>query len=124
MMTRLLSYLIANIAGLLIAARYIPDFHVAMDWRSLALVALLLMFGNAVIRPILKFIFSFVVILTLGLFTVIINAAILGSVDFFSSSITITSIQALLYGTVIISIANFIVGGGIRLFASTSSDDA
>lgn len=124
MLIRLLSHLIANAAGILIAARVIPDFHLIMDWRAVATIAIFLMLGNAIIRPILKFLFSFAVILTFGFFTIVINAAILASIDFFSSSITIISIPALLYGTVIISVFNFIVGGSIRLFAASSTDHA
>lgn len=121
-MVSLLSYFIGNIAGLIIAARMLPDFIIASDWASIATTAFLLMLGNSIIRPILKFIFSFVIILTLGLFTVVINAAVLAIVDFFSISLTITSIPTLIYATLIISIANLTVGGAIRVFARSSRE--
>lgn len=122
-MISLLSYFVGNAAGLIVASRVLPDFILAGDLASIATLAFLLMLGNTIIRPILKFIFSFVIILTLGLFTVVINAAILAAIDFFSVSITITSIPTLIYATLIISIANLIVGGAIRVFASASRED-
>lgn len=122
-MIGLLSYFIGNAAGLVIASRVLPDFMLAGGLASVATLAFLLMLGNAVIRPILKFIFSFVIILTLGLFTIVINAAILAAIDFFSISITITSIPTLIYATLIISIVNLIVGGAIRVCARASREN-
>ena len=84
MITSLIASLIGNAAGLLLASYYIPDFRLDMDLTAIAAIAVLLMLGNAIARPILKFVFSFVVIITLGLFTIVINAAILASIDFFS----------------------------------------
>lgn len=122
-MISLLSYFVGNAVGLIVASRALPDFILLNDIASIATLAFLLMLGNAIIRPILKFIFNFVIILTLGLFTVVINAAILATIDFFSVSITITSIPTLVYATLIISVANLIVGGGIRIFARASRED-
>ncbi|MDO8584924.1 MAG: phage holin family protein [bacterium] len=123
MLTSLIASLIGNAAGLLLAAYYIPGFRLDFDWTAIATIAVLLMLGNAVLRPILKFIFSFVVIITLGLFTIVINAAILASIDFFSLHLMIMSIPALIYGTLIISITSFILGGAIRMFARTSPNE-
>ncbi|GEM_PF-7118253 len=111
---------ISNIVGLLLAAYFIPDFRLDFDLGAIAIIALLLMLGNAIARPILKVLFSLVVIVTLGLFTVIINAVILASIDFFSSHLMIMSIPALIYGTLIISITNFVFGGAIRMFTHSS----
>lgn len=122
-MISLLSYFIGNVAGLIIAARVLPEFVLANDWASIATLAFLLMLGNAIIRPIVKLFLHIFIILSLGLFAIIINAAILAAIDFFSVSLTITSIPTLLYATLIISIANLIVGGAIRIFARASRED-
>ncbi|MBI2405990.1 MAG: phage holin family protein [Candidatus Harrisonbacteria bacterium] len=118
------SYFIGNAAGLVVASYILPDFRLTMTAPALLTVTLLLMLGNIFIRPIMKFIFNFVVILTLGLFTIVINAIILAAIDFFSPYLMITSIVALLEGTVILSVVNMIVGGGIRFFARETAPDA
>ena len=123
MLTNLFASLISNAAGLFLASYYIPGFRLDMDPAAIATIAALLMLGNAIARPFLKVIFNLVVIITLGLFTIVINAAILASIDFFSLHLMITSIPALLYGTLIISITNFVFGGMYAMFARTSPDE-
>lgn len=122
-MISLLSYFVGNTVGLIVASRVLPDFILASDFSSIATLAFLLMLGNAIIRPIVKLFLHIFIILSLGLFTIIINAAILAAIDFFSVSLTITSIPTLLYATLIISITNLIVGGAIRIFARASRDE-
>ncbi len=115
-MIRILSYFLGNIIGLLIAARYIPGFQISPDLPSLATLAVFLMLGNIIIRPILKLILAPLIWITLGLFTIIINAAILFAVDFTSDLITINGLDALLYGTLIISLSVGLTRLGLKLF--------
>ena len=114
---KLLSYFIGNFAGLLAAAKFVDGFQIDSDLARVAAVAALLTLGNIVIRPILRFILAPLVWITLGLFTLVINAAILAAVDFISDFITINGLTALLYGTLIISVAVWVAGWGLKLFS-------
>ena len=64
---------------------------------------------NFFIRPVLRFITIPLRILTLGLFTFLINVAILWSIDHFFGEVTIEGIATLFYATLIIWILEFIL---------------
>lgn len=68
--------LIANSIALYLAAVIVPGIH--FEGGVLSIVVLALIFGvvNAVIGPIVKIVTCLINILTLGLFTLIINAAL------------------------------------------------
>ena len=50
-----------------------------------------------------------VIILTLGLFTIVINALLLWLVDYIFEFVTISDIMALVWATIVIGIVNMIV---------------
>lgn len=73
----LLHWLVTTIA-LWLALRFVPGLSVAGDqWTGLIVMALLLGLVNAIIRPVVSLLSLPVTILSLGLFTFIINAAML-----------------------------------------------
>lgn len=59
------------------AVNLLPGLHFSGAWWQLGCVALILGLVNAMIRPILKFLTCPLIILTLGVFTLVINAAML-----------------------------------------------
>jgi putative membrane protein len=113
---RILSFFVGNALGLLLAARFLPDFEITTSWPELGTVTLLLVAGNIFLKPFLKLIFTPLILLTLGLFTIIINAGILYLIDFSSVYITINGLPALLYGTLVLSAANLVVHWSVKLF--------
>lgn len=77
MIKLLVRWVIASLA-LFVAARIVPGIDVAgTGWVAYAAVAAVLGLVNAVVRPILKFLTCPLIILTLGLFTLVINAVTL-----------------------------------------------
>ncbi|MEA3350253.1 MAG: phage holin family protein [Chloroflexota bacterium] len=64
-----------NAASLYTAIRIVPGIH-AQDTHWAAIFGLALIFGllNALLRPVLKFMTCPMIVLTLGLFTLLINA--------------------------------------------------
>ena len=101
---------LAHLVGIIAAAYFLPRFQISHQPFEVALIAILLTLSHAVIRPILKVIFSPIILLTLGLFTVVINAFLLYALDFYSAAITITGLDSLLYATLIISVVTVIIG--------------
>src|ERR1022692_2943208 len=72
-MKLLIRWLVTSIA-LVVAAWIVPGIHVGSDsWTVFASMALILGLVNAVIRPILKLLSCPLIILTLGLFVLVIN---------------------------------------------------
>lgn len=67
---------IINALALLVIARYLPGFTIASTFTALVLVIILGLI-NAVIRPVILLLTLPVNILTLGLFTFVVNAFML-----------------------------------------------
>jgi putative membrane protein len=69
--------LLINAAALWVATRLVPGISFDGDWRLLMLVALVFGVLNAGVRPILTLLALPLLILTLGLFTFVLNALML-----------------------------------------------
>ncbi|MFN0122143.1 MAG: phage holin family protein [Blastocatellia bacterium] len=60
-----------------VAIRLVPGLEFAGPWWHLAMVALIQGFFNALLRPLLALLTCPLILLTLGLFTLVINACML-----------------------------------------------
>ncbi len=103
----------ANVVALTAAAHFVPGFHVTPTVKGYLVTAFLLAAAHLIIRPILKFVLAPVIILTFGIFIIVLNAALLFLVDKFSPALTIEGLTSLLLGTLIVSL----VSGILHLFA-------
>jgi putative membrane protein len=99
---------VVNAAALVIAYLVVPGFQITPAFQAVAVLAVILTVLNFTIKPALSMILGPVIFLTLGLGYLFVNGAILYLLDFLSQNLTIQSIAALVYGTLIISAANFI----------------
>ena len=79
----------------------------------LLLVALILGAVSALVKPVLKFLSFPFIILTLGLFLLVINAAMLGLVALILPGFHIVGFWAALFGAVIVSITGWIAASFI-----------
>jgi putative membrane protein len=86
---RFLIRLLINAAALWIATQIVPGVDHTGPWTSLLLVALVFGVLNAVVRPILKLLTCPLIVLTLGLFTFVINALMLWLTSAVSESLGI-----------------------------------
>ena len=84
---RFLLRLLATAAALWIASQIVPGVEHTGPWASLLLVALVFGLLNAVVRPILKLLTCPLILLTLGLFTFVINALMLWLTSAISESL-------------------------------------
>src|SRR5713226_7533804 len=76
-MRYLIIRLIINAICLYIATRIVPGLTIDQSWTTIAIVAFIFGLVNAMVRPILEFLTCPLQILTLGLFTFVINAIML-----------------------------------------------
>ena len=74
--------LVSVAVGLWVAAQVVPGVRVT-NLGSLAAAALLLGVANALVRPVLVFLTLPLTLMTLGLFLIVINAAMIGLVAVF-----------------------------------------
>lgn len=107
---RFIFHVLSNAIALLAAAYIVPGFSFTGDIAALAIAALILTLINTFIRPILKLVFGPLVVITFGLFTIIINAASLYLLDLWTPAITIQGYLPLLLATLIVSAVNALIG--------------
>lgn len=98
-----------NAAALWVAAYLIPDIE--LDDRPLTILLVAAIFGlvNAFIRPIVKVIAFPITLLTLGLFTLVINAAMLQLTDWLTSGITVVGFWTSVLGGIVISLVSWVL---------------
>ena len=107
---------IISAVSLGVAAWLIPGIHVqgASGWIAVAIMALVLGFVNAIIRPILAFLSCGFIILTLGLFMLVVNAlsfwlaASIAS-NWFNAGFYVDGFWAAFWGSIVVSIVSFLL---------------
>ena len=107
-LAKIIVAVIANAVALLSAAAYIPGFRLEGDLKQVAGIALILTILNFILKPILKLVLGPIIILTLGLGLIIVNALILYVLDIISKNLTIETIPALVYATILVGVVNFV----------------
>jgi putative membrane protein len=99
--------------GVLAAAKIVQGVS-AGDWQSLIIASLLLGILNAFLRPLLLFLSLPLLLVTLGLFTFVINAALLYFVAFLVHDFHVVDFWAAFKGGIVISLvsmaANLLIG--------------
>ncbi len=103
----LLLRLLLNAAALLLVAYLVPGFEVS-GFGSAIIVAIVIGLVNAVIRPIILFFTLPITILTLGLFTLVINAILLWGVAGILEGFEIAGFTSALTGAVILWLVSII----------------
>lgn len=100
--------LIANFIALQIAINYISGVSFAGGLLELATAAAIITLLNIFIKPFVSFILAPLVFLTLGLFSLIINAILLWLTTYWAPQLSFANWQALLLTTLIITFINYI----------------
>ncbi len=120
-MKLLLRWIITAIA-LYAAVRLLPGLHFRGPWWHLGIVAVIFGLVNALVRPLLKFLTCPLIILTLGLFTLVINAAMLwltaAASEAFGISFRIADFWSAFLGALVISL----VSAALNLFVSDDDE--
>lgn len=108
-------WLITAIA-LVVAAWLVPGIRVqdSNAWLAVAVMAAALGLVNAFVRPLLTLLSCPLILLTLGLFLLVINAAMLGlaswiAVTLFGAGFYIDGFWSALVGSIVVSIVSFVL---------------
>jgi putative membrane protein len=105
-------------AGLWVASKLIPGVEIADGW-SLLLAALVLGIINAIVRPVVIILTLPLTILTLGLFLLVINAAMLSLAAWLLDGMNVDGFWPALFGSIVVSIVGWIgtwfIGGQGRV---------
>ena len=119
-MKLVIRWLVTSLA-LFVAAWLVPGISVddAQGWIAYAIMAVILGLVNAIIRPILKLLTCPLILLTLGLFVLVINALTLWLassivVNWFNIGFYVRSFWAALLGSVIVSVVSVILNSLLK----------
>lgn len=96
----------------LIVARVVPGFHLRGGFTSAVIVAVVYGLLKGVLQGVLMFVTFPVVILTLGLFIIVINAFLLWLTDKLVERVEIRTTGALFLGTILLSLIDW----GLSMF--------
>ncbi len=106
LLLRFIASIITNSVGIFAVAYFVPGITFTGDLVDIVITGLVLAVANSVIKPILKFVSGPLIVLTLGLFMIIVNIVILWLVAWFMPELTITGLWAYVWGVVILAILN------------------
>ena len=102
-----------NTVGLYAAVQLVTGIEFQGSWTGLLWLALIIGLLNALVRPILKLLALPLIILTLGLFTIIINTLVLmltSSIgQMFSLGLTVDGFWPALLGSLVISLVSVVL---------------
>ena len=103
-----------NSLALYAAYWIVPGFVISGGWKEYLLAGAFLGLLNLTVKPVLKMISMPIIILTLGLFALVINGLILWTVDYIFDFMSIRDTAALLSAVIIVSIVNLFVSAGTK----------
>lgn len=104
----LLIKFLATAGALWLAARIVPGITLSDQIGTILLVALVFGLVNMFIKPLVKLLTLPVLLITLGLFAIVINAALLGLTAMLTDGLTVDGFLSALWGSLIISAAGFV----------------
>jgi putative membrane protein len=106
---RILLKLAVNAAALWVAAWLVDGIHLEEGFLTILLVAAVFALVNTFIRPIAKFISLPLLILSLGLFTFVINTAMLGLTAWILPDLTIDGFWSAFLGALVITVVSAVL---------------
>ena len=105
--------LLVNAVALVIVAYFLPGVHVT-GFAAAIVAALILGVVNAIVRPILILLTLPVVIVTLGLFTLVINAITFYLVAHLGLGLTVDGFWSAFLGALVLSIVSFLLSNLVK----------
>lgn len=104
---RIIIRLLINAAALWVAAQLLDGITLSDQPVAVAIVAIVFGLINSLIRPIVKLLTFPITIVTLGLFTLIINAAMLQLTDWLTSGLDVVGFWTSVFGGIVISLVSW-----------------
>ena len=108
-MRKLFFAVLISALALWVAQQYIPGFSVSGDIQIYLIAGVVLGILNVIVKPILKLIAFPLMLVSLGLFSLVINALLLWVLTGIVPSVSIAGFIPLFWGTLVITAGNIIV---------------
>lgn len=111
---RLILKLLINAAALWAAGELIGGIDLDGDFWTILLVALVFGVVNTFIKPLLKLLSFPVIILTLGLFALVINAAMLALTAQVTDALSVEDFWSAILGAIVITIVSAVLNTFVK----------
>ena len=105
-MPRFLLKFIIGALALWAATKVVPGLRIS-DWQTLLIAALLLGLANAIVRPILIVLTFPITLITLGLFLLVINGAMVGLVAWLLPHMTVDGLWPSILASLVIWVVSW-----------------
>lgn len=107
----LLIRLAANAAGVYLGVRFVDGLTFDGSWQSMVVIVVVMALVNALVKPLATLLSLPLVVLSLGLFLLVINAAMLALVIWLTGDLGLQSdgFGSTFLGAIIISIVSWLV---------------
>lgn len=99
-----------NTLALFAVVELIPGYHYR-GWVSLAIAAAVLGLLNAIVKPILYVITLPITVITLGLFLIVLNVAMLNLTDWLVAGFAVDGCLPAILGVMLLSIVSMLTNG-------------
>ena len=109
-MTSFIIRILGNSLALYIANWFVPGFVINGGIKEYLMAGILLGLLNMIVRPVLKAFTFPIIILTLGIFILVLNALMLWIVDYIFDFVIIQNLWALAWATITVGIINWFIG--------------
>ncbi len=109
MLIRLLIHFAVMVAAVIIMVQIVPGIEVD-SFAGYVQVAVVLAIANTIVRPIIRLISAPIILMTLGLFLFVINAALLRVVIGLVDDASIDGFGSALVGSIILTLASMAIG--------------
>jgi putative membrane protein len=124
---KLLTRWLVVMAALFVAAMVVPGIHVNGNWAAYAIMAAILALLNATLLPILKALSCGMIVLTLGIFSLVLNALMFMlssslAQNLFNVNFVVDGFWPALLGSIIVSIATMIFVGSDKYNSRRNND--
>lgn len=110
-MRNLILRIVVNALALWAAARLVDGIQLTDDLGRVILVALVFGVVNAILKPILMIVSFPFIIATLGLFALVVNAALLMLTARLVDGFSVSGWGAALLGSIVVSLVTMVLGG-------------
>jgi putative membrane protein len=94
--------------GLWLATQIVPGVDAPGGWTSLLIAAALLGVVNAIVRPVVFVLTLPLTVVTLGLFLLVVNAAMLGLVGLLLRGFVVDGLMAGIFGSVVVGVVSWL----------------
>lgn len=113
-MARILLTIVLNGFGVFLAAYLVPGVTYTGSWPYLLLVGLVIGLINLLVRPLVTLLSLPALVLTLGLFYILINGALFWLASLVLDHLTVSGFWAAILGGLVLAVFNWLTRGVVK----------